>query len=614
MGSSFQKRLPNPPQTLRRPRSVSTCLSAITGLMIGALIGCAKPPSDNNPTSETADTRALHGADGDIVAEEVATEAGLDFIHVTGADGRFFYIEIMTVGGALFDFDNDDDLDLYAVQGGPIDPDGHSGGVDRLFLNQGLDADGRPRFQAADEIHTVDGYGMGVASGDFDGDGWTDLYITQVGPNVLLRNLEGRGFEDVTQAAGVAGDELSSSATFVDFDNDGRLDLYVVNYLRYTLGTDKECTDMVGLREYCGPQSYDPEHDRLYRNLGDGSFEDVTTAVGIDRSGPGLGVVAGDFNSDGRMDFYVANDQASNQLWLGYVDEDGAARFRDEAMFRGAAVDARGRAEASMGVDAGDVDGDGDEDLFMTHLIGETNTLYLNDGRGQFEDGSLNFSSGRASLPWTGFGCALMDVDLDGRLDLYVANGAVRANLDLRTTGDPFPYQEPDLFFLRNEDGDFVDASASLNGLQPNFTSRGVAPGDVDGDGDVDWVVFHAGGPLRLFLNRTLEPHQGDSDGSGSRWLGLDLRTHYGSPALGTEARLHFDDGSVILRTVRTGRGYMSAADPRLRFGLRRDAEPLELEIRWPDGTQQRYDLPETGKYHRWTADSKPGDSKAGAP
>ena len=603
--------------------------------LAGLLIGCGATTPEV-PAQGDASASAEPAGPASSIAVEAAAEVGLDFVHEPGADGRFFYVEIMAVGGALFDFDNDGDLDLYAVQGGPIDPDGSSGGPDRLFLNQGLAEDGRPRFTAAADMQTADGYGMGVATGDVDGDGWTDLYVTRVGSNVLLRNLQGQGFEDITDRAGVAGDELSSSATFVDLDQDGRLDLYVVNYLRYSLKSDKECTDMVGLREYCGPQSYDPELDRLYRNLGDGRFEDVTEAAGIDRAGPGLGVVSGDFDGDGRLDLYVANDQASNQLWLNVGEPGEPLRFRDEAMFRGVALDGRGRAEASMGVDAGDVDGDGDEDLFMTHLIGETNTLYINDGQGQFEDGSLRFSSGRVSLPWTGFGCAFMDVDLDGALDLFVANGAVRAGLERRAAGDAFPYQEPDLLFLRDAAGDFADASDRVTGLHPDYTSRGVAAGDVDNDGDVDWVVFHVGAPLRLFLNQTLNPgdteNPGDTDAKdrdnrdkSPRWFGLDLRNAAGSPDLGAEARLHFengktedgDDGSerrrtVILRTARSGRGYMSASDPRLRFGLGAGLDTdaartaAELEIRWSDGTVERRPVPELGRYHRWTAGQSP--------
>ncbi|MEM8932535.1 MAG: CRTAC1 family protein, partial [Acidobacteriota bacterium] len=275
----------------------------------------------------------------------------------------------------------------------------------------------------------------------------------------------------------------------------------------------------------------------------------------------------------------------------------GDLAFDDEAMLRGAALDGRGRAEASMGVDAGDVDGDGDDDLFMTHLIGETNTLYLNDGSGQFEDDSLRFSSGRLSLPWTGFGCALMDVDLDGRLDLFVANGAVRANLERRAAGDALPYQEPDLLFLRDGEGDFVDASEQVEGLRPHRVSRGVAPGDIDNDGDVDWIVFHLDAPLRLFVNQTLAPGRDDP----VRWFGLDLRTAAGSPALGAEVRLRFADGSVALRTVRASRGYMTSGDPRLRFGLA-DREPIVIEIRWSDGRSEQREVPALGRYHRWSA------------
>lgn len=542
-------------------------------------------------SAPSADVRSAFGA------QELARRIGLDFVHQNGAEGRYYYIEIMGVGGALFDFDNDGDLDLYAIQGGPIDPRGESGGKDRLFLNRGIDpATDLPYFEPADEdVGTASGYGMGVATGDFDGDGWTDLYVTQIGANVLLRNVQGRRFENVTARAGVGGDELSSSATFVDLDRDGLQDLYVVSYLRYTLARDKKCSDLMDLPEYCGPQSYDPERDRLYRNLGQGRFVEVE--AGIDQSGPGLGVVAGDFDGNGYSDLYVANDQASNFMWLNQgPDEDGGfVSFRDEAMFRGSAVDARGKVEASMGVDAGDVDGDGDEDLFTTHLIGETNTLYLNQGDGHFEDGSLRYSFGRAGLPWTGFGCALEDLDLDGRLDLYVANGAVRANSGRRAAGEPWPYQEPDLIFLSSPSGDFVDATDRVSGLQPDLTGRGVAIGDIDNDGDADWVVFQTGGPLRLFLNTTL------GGPSGPDWLGLDLRLPQGSPALGTQARLRFDDGRVLLRTVRSGRSYMSAADPRLRFGLGGGPRPTAIDLIWPDGTAESRPVPRPGQYHRWT-------------
>ena len=556
-------------------------------LAIGLLPGCGMTHTEDVQNSTT------------VQLVDRAAEAGLHFVHDHGGTGRYYYVEIMTGGGGLFDFDNDGDLDLYAVQGQELHyPPETSPPTkslrDHLYRNEGTEgaaADGVPRFVEVGEELGLEatGYGMGVATGDYDNDGWTDLYVTQFGTNLLLRNVEGQRFEDVTQTAGVGAGGMSTSAAFVDIDRDGFLDLYVTNYLRYTLATDKICTDMVGLQEYCGPQSYEGARDRLFRNRGNGTFEDITEAAGIDRDGPGLGVVTGDFDGDGWMDLYVANDQAPNHLWMNQ-GATGELGFREEAMYRGSALDRDGKAEASMGVEVADLDNDGDEDLFMTHLIGETNTLYLNDGAGQFQDTSLGSTLGVSSLRWTGFGCVFFDVDRDGWLDLFVANGGVRADPELRAAGDPFPYREPNLLLLNDVQGDFFDLSEKIPDFEPYHVSRGAAPGDLDNDGDMDLVVFNVNGPLRLFLNTTPSTHH---------WLGLQLLSPEGRDLLGATAVVTLADGRRILRQVRTTTSYLAARDPRLFIGLGAVDQPPVVEVLWLDGTRESWSGLEIDRYHR---------------
>lgn len=522
--------------------------------------------------------------------EEMAQAVGVRFEHDHGGRGRYYYVEIMGGGGGLADFDGDGDLDIYAVQGLDLDAPSQER-RDGLFRNDGPGEDGLPRFSdVSGELGIpLQGYGLGAAVGDVDGDGWDDIYVTQLGPNALLRNLEGQGFEDVPQAGGAAGNDYSSSAAFVDLDRDGWLDLYVVNYLVYSRETDKVCTDLVGHQEYCGPQSYDPQRDRVYRNLGHGRFEDVTERIGLNRSGPGLGLVAGDFDGNGWIDVYVANDQASNHLWLNQGQDGEFIRFEEEAMFRGSAVDAQGKVEASMGIDAGDLDGDGDEDLFMTHLIGETNTIYLNDGKGFFRDASLQFATGRESLPWTGFGTALTDLDLDGGLDVLVVNGGVRAHLEMRAAGDPLPYREPNLLFLRDAEGGFVERSDLLQEGGATHASRGLATGDLDNDGDLDWVVFNIGGPLQLYCNRSEVPYP---------WLGFELRDSGGRHAEGARVEVELNDGRRITRHSRRGAGYLSSRDPRVLVGLGNAAGVSEVTVQWVDGGREVWHDLALERYH----------------
>jgi len=528
------------------------------------------------------------GATDDLFVDR-ATQSGLSVTHDNGARGDFFYDEIISGGGGLLDFDNDGDLDLYLVQTGPI-PATVNAPSDRFFRNDGMDeVHMTPVFTDITQqtgIGSMTGHGMGIATGDFDNDGWIDVYVTHFGANVLLRNTGTGSFEDVTQIAAVGDPGLSTSALFADVDQDGWLDLFVVNYLQYTVETDKVCTNLIGGREYCGPRSYPASQDRLYHNLGDGRFEDWSLAAGIKATGAGLGVVAADWDHNGWIDLYVANDQTPNHLWL----NQGRGQFVNEAMLRGSAVDGAGKAEASMGIDSADLDGDGDEDLFMTHLITETNTAYLNDGSAYFHDATAGTGLGVVSLPWTGFGTAFLDFDNDGWLDVMVANGAVRANLDRQASGDSFPYGEPNLLFRNLGQARFVDISNQAPVLALPMVSRGLAPGDIDNDGDTDLVVFNSHGPLQMLINQV---------GQRARWLGVRVLDPSGRDAIGAEIRLTRDDGSVLMRRVRTAVGYLSAADPRVLFGLDDDVGPFAVDITWIDGVVTHHTGLSAGRYHR---------------
>ncbi|MCB1056886.1 MAG: VCBS repeat-containing protein, partial [Acidobacteria bacterium] len=400
------------------------------------------------------------------VFTDVSQVVGLDFRHVNGRVGSLHFAEMMGSGAAMADFDGDGDLDLYLVQGGRLpgvtrpllDPVTYPEPfTDRLYRNRLEEGHGL-RFDDATTATglTASGYGMGVAAADYDNDGDVDLYLTNYGANQLLRNRGDGSFEDVTVVSGTGDLRWSVPAVFFDFDRDGWLDLYVGNYVELSPGNEKECFSDTGARDYCGPASYPPETDRLFHNRGDGSFEDVTGAAGLLTAyGPALGAVAADFNGDGWLDLYVANDGVPNQLWINQHD----GTFRDEALLGGAGVNASGLAEASMGATAADFDGDGDEDLFLTHLTRETNTLYTNDGSGTFEDASLRSGLGAPSIEATGFGTGFLDYDNDGRLDLLVVNGAVKILDSLAGRGDPYPLHQRNQLFHNLGGGRFEDVS-----------------------------------------------------------------------------------------------------------------------------------------------------------
>jgi hypothetical protein len=525
---------------------------------------------------------------------DAAAETGLDFRHFTGATARFYLPEIMGSGVALFDYDGDGDLDVYLVQGAVLEPGktitdarfpppkGWKPG-NRLFRNE-LKETGKLHFTDVTEragLAAVS-YGMGVAVGDYNNDGYPDLYLTNFGANILYRNNGDGTFSDVTRDAGVADGGWSTSAAFVDYDKDGFLDLYIARYLDFTVRGNKECFTPTGERDYCAPSAYKPVPHHLYRNLGNGRFEDVTQTAGIAAAmGPGLGVACADSNGDGWPDIYTANDGAANFLWL----NNGNGTFRESALLAGAAYGADGVARAGMGVTAGDMDGTGHESIFVTNLTREGATLYRNNydnnGRGGFIDATLEFGLMQPTFPYTGFGTQWFDYDNDGRLDLFIANGAVTAMESLR--GSPYPFAQKNLL-LHNESATFRDISGEAGrAFQVSGVSRGAAFGDIDNDGSIDIVVSENNGPVHLLLNQA---------GSGRHWLEVRLRgTRANRDGIGARVAVLRNGSMTLWRRAHTDGSYLSASDIRVHFGLGKSSDIQAVMVEWPDGLRERWDI-----------------------
>jgi hypothetical protein len=532
-----------------------------------------------------------------------ARESGLDFVHVNGMSGRFYMPEVLAPGVALFDYDQDGDLDIYLVQGQPLGPGAPASRAgtpltDRLYRNDlRVNADGSRQLHFTDVTAQSGikpaGYGMGVAAGDIDNDGRPDLYLTKFNaPNQLLRNNGDGTFTDISKASGTDSAAWSVSASFVDIDRDGWLDLFVGNYLRYTLEGHTQCTSPAGSPDYCTPDSYQPLPDRLFRNQRNGTFADVSAPSQIARAfGPALGVSTADFNNDGWMDVYVANDGKENQLWMNQRD----GTFQNTALLAGVALPLTGKAEASMGVDAGDVDDDGDDDLVMTELTGEGSNLFVNDGSGTFEDHSTRTGVGPASTGFTGFGAAWFDYDNDGRLDLMAVNGAVQVIEALRQAGDPFPVHQRKALFHNTGGGRFDEVSARAGAaFALSEVGRGAAFGDVDNDGDVDILVGNNNGPVRLLLNQAA---------AGRHWIGLRLVGPGGRDMLGARVEVKAVAG-VRYRRARSDGSYASANDPRVQVGLDASAAPPDVVVRWPDGRSETFPAVAVDRYTTLTQGS----------
>ena len=506
---------------------------------------------------------------------DVAAAVGIRFVHDNAARGEFRLPEEMGPGAAFVDIDGDGDLDIFVAGGGGLAGVGPPQSC-RLYRNDG------DRFT---DITDASGAGIagpayGVACADYDDDGDIDIMVTRLGPDALLRNdgpPQMPTFVDVAREAGVDDPGFGAGATFFDYDGDGRLDLYVTRYVNWSASRETVCYTILGVRDYCNPVSYNaPSTDRLYRNLGNGRFEDVSDRAGIGgRTGNGLGVVACDFDDDGWVDLYVANDQTPAFLW----HNRGDGTFEEVAVLVGCAYDQRGMAIAGMGVAGADLDDDGDVDLLVTNIHHQTHLVLRNDG-GFFDDQSLVMGLGRWSIPATTFGVAIFDQDNDGRLDAFFANGDVNVDNALRI-GDN-PYAQPD-HFARFIDGMLVNATAG-SGVAFGDVGRGVACGDYDNDGDLDLIVTNNGGPLRLLRN---------NNDSGHSWLVVETRIGSGGrAAIGARVTVTAD-GHRYTRWIRPHQSYLCSGDPRAHFGLGTASRVQRIEVRWPDGSRTvRNDVP----------------------
>lgn len=503
--------------------------------------------------------------------QEVSSDWGLGFVHHNGASGRRYMVETMVGGVVVFDYDGDGDQDVFFVDGGALPGyEGEDVGSE-LYRNEGQ---GRDRFVEVTKRAgiRIEEYGVGGVSGDTDGDGDVELFVSTMGGRDRIFENRGDGtFVDATERAGLQREAWSSSATFLDGDRDGDLDLYVTGYLDFTVEGHKDCEfrDAPG---YCHPDVYRSLPDLYYRNRGDGIFREATAEAGL--AGPrlaGLGVVAGDLDGDGWPDLYVANDFDPNL----FFKSRGGGIWEDFSLLSGTAYSDRGRPEAGMGIDLGDLDGDGLEEIVVTNFDLESNGLYRNLGDGFFADARFSSGISEASFTDLGFGIAFQDLDLDGDLDLFVVNGHVQDNARLQSKDSRFA--QTNRVLLNDGTGNLAIVEAGLDVIR---VSRGLAMGDLDGDGDGDAVVVNAADRAEVWENV--------SPGS-SAWIQVDLRGEE-SNRLGVGARLELRiDGRLQVREVRTGSSYLSQNASTRIFGLGEAPAADRLDIRWPSGKRQRF-------------------------
>ena len=538
-----------------------------------------------------------------VTFTDVTAQSGVSFKHEDGRSYKKYFVETLGSGVALFDFDNDDDVDIYLVNGANLDAGENrdrevsptEGNRDRdvsptdvgvgetslsryethrdqevspTAMNRLYRNDGAGHFVDVTEASGVGhrGYGVGVCVGDYDNDGWLDIYVTNFGPNVLYRNNGDGTFTDTTAAAGVEVPAWSAGCAFADVDADGDLDLYVANYVNFSVETHTPCR-VNGILVYCSPRAYHGVKDVFFRNNGDGTFTEATREAGFGTfAARGLGVTFGDVDNDGDAELYVANDADANFLYV----NDGNGKFQEQSQLAGVALSEHGLVENGMGVAFGDYDNDARLDLGVTNFQHQTNTLYHNDGDGFFTDRTDASRTATVSLPYLAWGVNFFDFDQDGFQDIFVANGHIHDNVTLIDSSTT--YAQRNHLFWNKGDGTFIDvAEESGSGLALIRSSRGSAVGDLDNDGDLDIVVSNVGDSVDILRN--------DGGNRMGNWLTLTLR----GKSIGARVILKAGEHRQV-REVRSGSSYLSQNDMRVHFGLgMRDS--VALEIRWPSGT-----------------------------
>jgi hypothetical protein len=515
----------------------------------------------------------------------------IDFTQANSPTTRKYLPETMGGGVALFDYDNDGRLDIFFVNGARIDDPMPPGSMpdksDRKFWDRLYHQNSDGAFTDVTEKAGLSGlrqnrYGMGAATGDFDNDGFEDLYVTGVGGNTLYRNNGDGTFSDVTARAGVAAAGWSTSAGFFDYDNDGRLDLFVARYLEWSFAEDRFCGERKpGGRAYCHPDNYSGIANILYHNNGDGTFTDVSQKAGIaNPAGKSLGVAFADFDGDGWSDIYVAND--SVQCFLYRNNHDGT--FTDVSLTAGVGFNEDGKTFAGMGVDFSDYDNDGRPDITVTDLSDQRYLMYHNNGDGTFTDATNSSGVGRATLKYSGWSTRFLDLDNDGWKDLFVAQGHVMDNIEV--TSPNLTYRQPPLV-LRNLQGRFspVDAGPAL---KTAWAGRGAAFGDLDNDGDLDIVVANIGEKAYVLRNES---------GNRNGWIGIRARGRKSNrDGIGCKVKVVSASGLTQHYTINTAVGYLSASDKRLVIGLGSDKLARLVEIQWPAGGTQRFENVASGK------------------
>ena len=551
-------------------------------LSVAFLVLFASPDVvQNTPKSMAARAAQVHEIDskGQVaIFTDITSELGLHFEYVASHTSRKYLIETMGSGVALFDYDNDGRLDIFVVNGAPLADPTPKGTIpqkkgpkdwNRLYHQK---TDGT--FEDVTEKAGLQGagYGMGVAVGDYDNDGFEDLYVTAYGGNKLYHNNGDGTFTDVTEKAGVGGDGWSTSAAWVDLDGDGLLDLVVLRYLQWDFD-DVWCGERrEGYRAYCHPDSFRPIAPLVYHNDGNGHFTEIAERAGLAKPGKGLGIAFADYDRDGRVDLFVANDSMPEFLY----HNNGRGKFEEVALSSGVAVDGEGHTYAGMGVDFADYNNDGLPDLLVTDLASQMYALYRNNGDGTFTYDSFPAGIGRMTMKHSGWGMRFLDYDNDGWKDLLVTQGH-----DLDTVELTFPdlrYKEH-MLLARNTGKDFVDVSAQAGDIfQKAWVGRGLATGDLDNDGRLDAVVTTNDGGLHI-LHNSLQTE--------NHWLALQLVGHQSNrDAIGAEVRVTTAKGSQWA-TVTTAGSYLSSSDKRVHFGLGAETVARTIDIRWPSGIRQ---------------------------